>query len=160
MDRHALKLQKKQPKRLPAKPVFKAMKKGKFPRPFSKMGGPRLSATDLIDVSPNHQVIFLWKDGQILTDRSFYGWLLKKVGTANLYPLLEMHWHPSHKGLHIKTPCEASNDYTDRQLPGAKELDIRTVKMYDPQVESDRAFLIGKFCEIAGIDLGPEGALL
>jgi len=160
MDRYALKLQKKQPKRLPAKPVFKAMKKGKFPRPFSKMGGPRLSATDLIDVSPSHQVIFLWKDGQILTDRSFYGWLLKKVGTANLYPLLEMHWHPSHKGLHIKTPCDASNDYTDRQLPGAKELDIRTVKMYDPQVESDRAVLIGKFCEIAGIDLGPEGVLL
>jgi len=160
MKRHALKAQKLQPKRLAEKPVFKAIKKGKFPRPFARMGGPRMSATELIDVSPSHQVFFLWKDGQILTDRSFYAWLVKRVGTSSLYPLLEMHWHPSHKGLHIKTPCQATVDYTDRQLPGAKELDIRTVEMYDPKDEDGRLQLIGKFCEIAGIDLGPEGALL
>lgn len=159
MDARELQNQKKQPKRLTMQPVFKPLKKNKLPKPFKTMGGQRLAATDLIDVSPSHKVIFVWRDGQILTDRAFYGWLLKTVGDGSLYPLMEMHWHPSHKGLHIRTPCRSEIDYTNRQLPGAIELDIRTVSRYDPQRESDRLELIGKFCKAAGIELGAEGAL-
>lgn len=159
MDPRELRNQKEQPKRLTAPPVFKPLKKNKLPKPFKTMGSPRLAATDLIAVSPSHELIFMWRDGQILTDRAFYGWLFKKVDDGSRYPLIEMHWHPSHKGLHIKVPCRATIDYTNRQLPGAMELDIRTVSMYDPQRESDRLELIGKFCKAAGIQLGAEGSL-
>lgn len=157
MSPRDLRAQKAQEKRLAINPAFKTMKKGKCPKPFAKMGGPRLSCTDLIDVSPFHQVIFIWKDGQIRTDRSFYGWLFKKVSPRGLLPLLEMHWHPSHKGLHVKMPCNTEQDYLNRQLPGAPELGVNTVKAYDPKIESDRLELIEHFCVAAGIKIGnPE----
>ncbi|MYM34894.1 hypothetical protein GTP38_11140 [Duganella sp. FT94W] len=153
-----LKSQKLQEKRLAQIPAFKPMKKGKLPKPFNKMGGPRLSCTGLVNVSLSHQVIFVWKDGEIFSDRAFFGWLMKKVGSTDLYPLLEMHWHPSHKGLHIKTPCNTDFDYSNRQLPSAPELDIRAAKAYDPQLEDDRLRLVERFCQVAGIELGaPEG---
>lgn len=159
MKPQELYLQKLHHKRLPGSPIFKPLKKGKLPKPFAKMGGLRISATDLIDVSPTHRVLFLWKDGQILTDRSFFAWLFEKVGDNSLYPLVEMHWHPSHKGLHVKTPCNSELDYTDRQLPGAIELGVRSGSLYDPQRDADRIQLIEKFCSIAGIQLGPEDSL-
>ena len=101
MDARELRSQKRQAKRLTAQPAFKSLKRNKLPKPFKTMGGSRLFATDLIDVSASHQLIFVWRDGPLLTDRSFYGWLLKKLCGGALYPLLEMHWHPSHKGLHL-----------------------------------------------------------
>src|SRR5471030_105355 len=159
MPPRELRNQKRQPKRLTAQPVFKPLKRNRLPKPFKTMGGARLFATDLIEVSSSHQLIFVWRDGPILTDRAFYGWLLKKVSDSSLFPLLEMHWHPSHKGLHIKTPCRTEIDYTNRQLPGAPELGMRTVLRYDPRSESDRLALIGRFCEAAGIEFGAEGAL-
>lgn len=154
-----LRAQKNQPKRLAELPPFKVMKKGKLPRPFSKMGGSRMWSTGLIDVSDSHQVIFIWRDGDVLTDRSFFAWLFKKASTLDLYPLLEMHWHPSHKGLHIKMPCRTDLDYSNRQLPGAPELDISIPKAYDPKIDDDRMMLIGKFCLIADIKLGEKGDL-
>lgn len=159
MTPHELKLQKLAPKRLPVIPQFKPLKKGRLPKPFARMGGARISSTDLIEVSPAHEVIFLWKDGQILTDRSFYAWLFKKIAGDGRYPLVEMHWHPSHKGLHIKTPCNSVSDYTDRQLPGAMELSVGSRQVYDPQRDADRASLICTFCAIAGIELGLENSL-
>jgi len=159
MTPRELRNQKRQAKRLTAQPVFKPLKRNKLPKPFKAMGGSRLFATDLIDVSASHQLIFVWRDGLILTDCAFYGWLLKKLSDSSLFPLLEMHWHPSHKGLHIKTPCRTEIDYTNRQLPGAIELGMRTTLMYDPRCETDRLALIGKFCEAAGIALGAEEAL-
>lgn len=159
MDPRQLKVQKAQPKRLQSTPSFKTLKKGKLPKPLAKLGGPRLSATDPIEVSPNHLVVFVWKDGEILTDRAFYGWLFKKVGTDNLYPLMTMHWHPCHKGLHIKVPCKTTLDYTNRDLPGAPELDIHTAMTYDPKSENDRLALMDAFCRAAGIKLGAEESL-
>lgn len=159
MEPRQLKEHKEQPKRLRAAPAFKSLKKGKLPKPLAKLGGPRLCATEPINVSPHHQVVFLWKDGEILTDRAFYGWLFKKVGTDSLYPLMTMHWHPSHKGLHIKVPCKTTLDYTNRELPGAPELDIHTGMSYDPKNEIDRLALMDAFCRAAGIKLGAEESL-
>jgi hypothetical protein len=160
MERRELRKQKWQPKFLADRPVFSPLEKGMLPKPFAKMGGPRIASTGLIDVSPSHQVFFLWKNGPILSDRSFYGWLLKKLQYANLYPLVEMHWHPSHKGLHIKTPCDSNRDYTNRQLPGAMEMGLRSNTMYDPKEITDRLHLIERFCRIAGIHFIPEDSLL
>jgi hypothetical protein len=154
-----IKRQKKIDKRLVDIPQFRGMRKGKLPKPFAKMGGSRFWATDFIDVSSSHQVIFIWKDGQILTDKAFFGWLFKKVGSDSRYPLFEMHWHPSHKGLHAKMPCLTESDYTNRQLPGAPELGLHTAKSYDPAIESDRLVLIDQFCKACGIKLGPPSEL-
>jgi hypothetical protein len=159
MQPRALRDQKTSPKRLESDPAFKLMKRGKLPKPFAKMGGSRLYTTELVDVSETHQVIFIWRDGELLTDRAFFAWLLKRTHNGSLYPLAELHWHPSHKGIHMKTPCHAEVDYTNRQLPGAVELDVRTVSMYDPREESDRRYLIAAFCKKVGITLGPKDLL-
>lgn len=159
MNPHALRSHKKMSKRLNGPLTFKPMKRNKLPKPFKTMGGARLFTTELVDVSDKHQVIFVWRDGELLTDRAFFAWLMMKVHDGKLFPLAELHWHPSHKGIHIKTPCRAEVDYTSRQLPGAIELDIHTASMYDPQSETDRDVLIGMFCRIAGVTLGREDLL-
>lgn len=159
MEPRELKNHKTAAKWLSTPPVFKALKKGRLPKPFHKMGGPRFWTTDLVDVADEYQIVFIWKDGQIATDRAFFGWLFKKTKNSSLYPIFEMHWHPSHKGLHAKVPCRTECDYTNRQLPGAPELDINTAKLYDPQLESDRNLLMHTFYAACGIKIGLRGGL-
>lgn len=141
-------------KRLQDVPSFKQMKRGKLPKPFSKMGGARYFATDLISVSDTHSVLFVWGNGEILTDTKFYGYLVCGLPNGSLSPLLEFHWHPSHKGIHIKIPCETELDYTNRLLPGAPELALDRTCALDPRVHDDRLRLITMFCQAAGIKLG------
>jgi hypothetical protein len=159
MKPNELAAHKKSEKRLNELPIFKAMKKGKLPKPFKAMGGARLFATDLIDVSETHCVIFIWRDGPELTDSMFLGWLMCKLHGGQLSPLFELHLHPSHKGLHIKTPCKTQLNYTDRQLPGAPELDLKMPKMLDPREERDRHILIAEFCRRCGIKIGDKESL-
>ena len=154
MKRRDLAGHKISPKRLQDVPSFKQMKRGRLPKPFNKMGGPRYFATELISVSGTHSVLFVWGEGEILTDTKFYGYLVCGLQNGTFSPLLEFHWHPSHKGIHIKMPCETDLDYTGRLLPGAPELALKSVRALDPRIHDDRVQLITMFCRAAGIELG------
>ncbi len=150
---------KQAPKRLADIPNFRALKKGKLPKPLHKMGGIRLHATELIAVSESHRVVFLWRDGELLTDGAFFGYLFQMLEDDELLPLVEFHLHPSHKGLHIKVPCNTTYDYRQRLLPGAPELALSGIQGLDPRLEADRIKLVVRFCKATGIEVGPEGAL-
>jgi hypothetical protein len=141
-------------KRLIDIPTFKQMKRGKWPKPFHRMGNVRLFATEPIAVSETHVAVFIWRDGAVLSDTAFFAHLFCRLSNNALYPLFEFHWHPSHKGIHAKLPCQTESDYTNRQLPGAPELALNTDRQFDPRAEADRLRLIAEFCDACGIVLG------
>ena len=141
------------PKHLDAIPVFKLQKRNKLPKPLKEVGGPRIESTGMINVSDNHVAIMYWRDGEIFTDRSFYGHLFCRLSNGSLSPVFEFHWHPSHKGIHCKTPCRTTNNYTDRMLPGAPELSLKTERNLDPRIPDDRLKLVMDFCRSCGISL-------
>ena len=143
-------------KHLRGVPVFKLLKRGKLHKPLHKMGGARIMATDLIPVSGLHQAVLMWRDGETLQDSAFMAWLFCLLENGDLYPLFEMHFHPSHKGVHCKLPCKTENDYTNRQLPGAPEFGLLTAEGPDPRTESHRQQLTMQFCETCGITLTQE----
>lgn len=156
MQKRTLKLHRDAEKALASVPSFAQFKRGKLPKPLHQIGGPRVFATHLIAVSSEHSAWFMWKDGSTLVETSFYAYLFAHVGASrNLYPLCHFHWHPSHKGIHVKTPCNSDLTYTNRGLPGAKELAIKGTKSsYDPRIEQDRLQLIELFCKACGIRFG------
>lgn len=153
MKKEDLSQHKAAPKHLGSIPQFKPLKRGKLPKPFNRVGGGRIHATPLIDVSDDHVAVFYYKNGEIFTDTSFYGFLLSKLYDGSVSPLFEFHWHPSHKGFHCKMPCETQLDYTNRMLPGAPELNLKTNNRLDPRNERDRTVLINMFCKWCGITL-------
>jgi hypothetical protein len=156
MEPKELAAHKQVSKKLRTTPTFRPMTKGKWPRPFNRMARPRVQATELIRVSDDHSVLFIWRDGEALEDRSFYGHLLCSVSQGDLYPLLEFHYHPCHKGVHCKVPCQTALDYRNRLLPGAPELNLKTSRVFDPGLAEDRAALIVLFCSTAGISISSE----
>ncbi len=139
-------------KRLSNAPIFAKTRKGKLAKPFHKMGGNNLYHATC-QVSDSHVAYFFWKDGELRTDSKFYAWLMLIQG-ANLYPLLEFHYHPSHKPVHAKIPCDTDRDYTNITLPGAPELNIGMLGKVDPRTEIGRLKLIEAFCKACGITLG------
>jgi len=153
MTPYDLKSHKTATKRLKEIPVFKPQKRNKLPKPFKSLGGSRIESTGLIDVSDDHVAMMYWRDGPILSDRSFYAHLFCRLASGSLSPIFEFHWHPSHKGFHCKLPCLTSNDYTDRMLPGAPELALKTQYHIDPKELGDRLKLIVYFCRLCGISL-------
>lgn len=161
MQRSSLSAHKKEPKTLDAVPEFAHIKRGKLPKPLHTMGGPRVQATKLLPVAEKYSVWFMWKDGETIEETAFYGFLFAHAGMkGNLYPLCHMHWHPSHKLLHVKTPCDSDLDYTNRGLPGAKELHVNGgEKGFDPRDAQHRLQLIEIFCKVCGIRFG-SGPLL
>ncbi|MFL9610204.1 hypothetical protein ACKF11_08985 [Methylobacillus sp. Pita2] len=146
-----LKAHKACSKRLPVNPEFKPQKRNKLPRPFHKLGGPRVHTTGMIDVSEHHKVIMIWRDGELFTDRAFFAHLFCKLENGSLSPIFEFHWHPSHKGFHCKMPCRTEHDYTNRNLPGAPELNLNTDPGLDPADAEDRTKLVILFCKACGI---------
>lgn len=138
-------------KQLVTTPVFAPLKRNKLPKPLKGIGGPRIQSTGILDVSSDHSVVMYWRDGQILTDRSFYGHLFCKLADGNLSPLFEFHWHPCHKGLHCKMPCKTVLNYTNRMLPGAPELSLKLKQSLDPKIPADRQKLVIYFCKSCGI---------
>ena len=153
MTPHELRHHKLVAKHLTEIPVFKPQKRNKLPKPFKSLGGARIESTGLIDVSMDHVAFMYWRDGQILTDRAFYGYLFCRLANSSLSPIFEFHWHPSHKGFHCKTPCRTSNNYADRVLQQAPELAMRTEPNLDPKIVSDRLKLVIAFCQGSGISL-------
>lgn len=148
-----LRSHKKAEKQFPTDPVFKSLKRGKLPRPFARLGGPRIHSTGMVDVSKDHVAMMYWRDGEIMTDRSFYGHLFCRLASGSLSPIYEFHWHPSHKGFHCKTPCATVSNYTDRTLPGAPELGIKTQVDADPKNPLHLKQLVEIFCKTCGISL-------
>lgn len=146
-----LRAHKNAPKQLKVIPEFKPQARKKLPRPFKQLGGSRIQSTGMIDVSKDHVVFMYWRDGDILTDRSFYAYLFCRLANNDLSPIFEFHWHPSHKGFHCKTPCHTIVDYSNRTLPGAPELALRTNSNLDPKNQSDRLKLVIDFCTWCGI---------
>lgn len=158
MNRRALADHKSASKTLSSIPKFAPLKRNTLPGQYRRLGGrPRVQATPLVDVSVDHSVFFLWKDGETFTDRHFYGYLVQKLPSSRYLTLLEFHWHPSHKGFHCVTPCETDIDYTGRMLNHCRELALSTVHTLDPALESDRVRLINEFCRACGITIvGPQ----
>jgi hypothetical protein len=151
---------KQAPKRLAALPAFKAMtKSAKKPKPFHKMGGARYQWTEVQAVSDIHRIVFIWRNGELRTDASFFAYLFYIPQSGELYPLTEFHFHPSHKGGHIKVPCETEYDYIERFLPGAPELQISGVDALDPRLDEHRSILIDRFCRAVGIKTGKDDGL-
>jgi hypothetical protein len=147
-------------KRLAAVPVFHKSSSGnKLPKPFDKMRSSRLYASGQIDVSDTHRAFFFWRDGALLSDSAFFAWLMCELADGKLSPILEFHYHPSHKGLHAKLPCKTELDYTQRQLPHAPELALKTPAGIDPRTDTGRKQLISSFCNTFGVALGQEGGL-
>jgi len=138
-------------KALTSIPSFTQLKKGKLPRPLHKIGGSRFHTSGMIDISDQYVTTFLYRDGSLLTDTAFFGYLFLRA-TVSLYPLFEFHWHPSHKLIHAKLPCNAKYNYTDRTLPGAEELNLSKKLTLDPRNERDRLELIRIFCRATGIE--------
>lgn len=151
MNKTEIALHIKSTKSLIGVPSFKPLKKKTLKGGLSRMGGSRLSSSGYIEVSSEYLVVFIIKDGEVLTDTSFFAYLFQLKGT-DLYPIIEYHWHPSHKLQHIKIPCGVNIDYTNRLLPGAKELDCsRGIGMPDPRTNAGIMQLIESFCRVAGI---------
>ncbi len=141
------------PKRLKEIPTFRSQKRNKLPRPFKGLGGPRIFSTGMLEVSDDHMILMFWRTGETLTDTAFFGHLMCRLSTGSLSPIFEFHWHPNHKGFHCKTPCNTEGNYTDRQLPGAPELNIKTPSILDPRNDTDRLQLVLIFCKACGISL-------
>lgn len=153
MTPRELKAHKTAPKLLNEIPAFKPQKRNKLPKPLKGLGGPRIESTGMMSVSDHHVALMYWRDGPILTDRAFYGYLFCRLANESLSPIFEFHWHPSHKGFHCKTPCRTSSNFTDRMLPGAPELSLKTNPKIDPKIPSDRLKLVIEFCRSCGISL-------
>ena len=149
---------KKSPKRLLESPEIAVLKKGKLPTPFKTMGSSRLFATKLLKVSDTHYMVLMWRDGDVVTDTLFLGWLLCQLHDGSFFPLFEYHLHPSHKGIHAKTPCNTELNYTNRLLPSAPELNLKSSseRQLDPRNSHDRLILIDNFCNACGIKIGSE----
>ena len=156
MSPRELALHKAAPKQLMGTPDFKRLTRGKLPKPFHKMGSPRLLSTSLIEVSAEHRAVFMWRDGETRQDAAFMAWLFFAKGEQVLHPLFELHFHPSHKGVHCKTPCRSDMNYGNRQLPGAWELNLTTNEGLDPRSDTHRKQLILQFCEACGITVTQE----
>lgn len=151
-----LKTHKDFPKKLSSLPVFAplAKKNRGLPKPLDSLGRRKeVHSSGVIRVSESHVAFFLYRDGEILTDRAFYAYLFCELKNSTLYTLYEFHWHPSHKGIHCKLPCKTEKNYAGRLLVQAPELQLRPASTLDPSNESDRIELVKMFCEKCGVDL-------
>ena len=138
---------------------FRTLRRGGLPRPLDKIGGKRYLVAGPEQVAENLVVIFLVRDGETLERRAFYAHLFQTDPSGGLLPLAILHYHPSHKGIHIVLNCQTGRDYLNRLLPGAPELALDTPPGLNPANDTDRLRLVDIFCRRCGIALG-EGGLL
>jgi hypothetical protein len=158
MNRRELRDHKRAPKLLP-KFEFRPLKRGSLPKPLKEMGGPRLMATRLLDVGNGMKAVFLARTGDVIERKAFFAYLFEDA-EAGLTPLAILHYHPSHKGVHMIVRCETGREFAGRQLPGAPELALRSPRVYDPDDPRDRDDLILAFCRRCNIAVGATAAQL
>jgi hypothetical protein len=156
MEKSELAEHKRYPKKINDVPAFKPIKSQKLPPPLHKIKSSRVFSTSMLAVSDKHLAVLYWKDGDLLSDTSFYGYLFLKCAGSDIYPLLEYHWHPSHKGHHVKTPCRSPLNYTNRGLPMAIELNVSADVSLDPRTADGRSRLLFEFCSACGITLAKK----
>jgi hypothetical protein len=152
MDRRELRNRKARPKTLP-KVEFKPLRKGALPRPLKELGGPRLTASKLVDVGNGLKVVFVVRSGDILERKAFFAYLFEEHNDV-LVPLAILHYHPSHKGVHLIVNCETGREFGGRQLPGAPEFALKSARLFDPEDPNDRSELILAFCKRCNISIG------
>lgn len=158
MEPRALRDHKAAQKTMESIPEFRPLSKknNQLPRPLDGLGRRKNAfATELISLSSSYRALFLYRDGEILTDKAFYGYLFACQEGGVLYPLYELHWHPSHKGLHCNLPCNTVLNYSGRLLVQAPELSLKMSRPYDPAQQGDREILIREFCRLCGVTLRP-----
>lgn len=106
MDPRQLREMKELPKELKEFPQFYAGTHGKsFPKPLKRFRKlDRVS--DLIEVAPNHVVVFAYRRTPLAIDCKFYAYWGLRTYENELVPLVIMHYHPDHKGIHLtSSPC-------------------------------------------------------
>lgn len=135
-------------------PVFKPIKRNTLPKPFDQLGRrSHVYAAGPISISTDHALVFLYRDGEIFTDSCFYGYFACVLANGSFSLLMEFHWHPSHKGLHCKTPCGSQENYSGRLLAHAPELNLASDCTLDPRMEGDRLELIRLFCKACNVTM-------
>lgn len=152
MDRRELLSRKLQTKTLQIV-EFKPLRKGALPRPLKELGGPRLAPSKLLEVAAGLKVTFVVRSGDVLERRAFFAYLFEEHNDG-LVPMAILHYHPSHKGVHLIVNCETGRDYTGRQSPGAPEFALTTDRVLDPEDPNDRSELILVFCKRCNISIG------
>lgn len=154
MNPRDLRDHKRAAKVLTALPVFKAIKRNTLPKPFDQLGRrSHAFAAGPIPVSTNHSLVFLYRSGEIFTDTSFYGYFACSLADGSFSLLMEFHWHPSHKGLHCKTPCRSKENYSGRLLAHAPELKLSPDCTLDPRDDRQRLELIRLFCKACNVTM-------
>jgi hypothetical protein len=65
-----------------------------------------MPATKLIRVSVDHQVLFLWRDGETLADASFYGYLMCDLAQDALGVIFDSTGIPVTRESTVKSPVK------------------------------------------------------
>lgn len=130
---------------------FLPLKKGSLPGQFKRLGRPNAYSSGFVPVSDGYKVLFVWRDGELMTDSSFYGYLVHHPSPRDRQILLELHWHPSHKGIHCVTPCNTELNLNNRMLVAQPDINLNGNLRWDPRVDKDRKELIQLFCDVCGI---------
>lgn len=125
-----------------------------YPKPLNRFRGT-CYVSELLSVAEHQVVLFVYKRAAIAEDCKFYAYWGFRLTTGEYEPLLEWHYHPSHKGIHCKVPCETTLVYTSRQLVNAPELSVCFGKQPDIRTEWGVQEMIGLFCKKLNIRL-PE----
>ena len=153
MEPQELSRLKKSQKIIRSAPIFQKGKCSKhYPKPLNAFSNTFL-VSELIPVANDQFVVFAYRRNNEIEDCKFYGYW-GTMHSENLFsPIMELHYHPSHKGIHIRVPCRTNKDYTGRSLVQAPELNI--VPNQAPDIRTDQGIrqLICIFCKTAGIEL-------
>ena len=125
-----------------------------YPKPLNLFRGT-CCVSKLLPVAEHQVVLFAYKRAAIEEDCKFYAYWGFLLTTGEYEPLMEWHYHPSHKGIHCKVPCETTLSYTSRQLVNAPELSVCLGKRPDIRTDWGVQEMIGLFCGKLNIRL-PE----
>jgi hypothetical protein len=130
-----------------------------LPPPF-RLKSKRVQHTNFLNAGGDYRVLFLWRDGRTRDRKAYYCYLYLKCAHGNM-PLARIDYHPSHKDLHMLVNCEDERNLVNRNLPGCRQLSLRSVGSLDPALETDRSRLIKISMTLFNIEYSaPMGRLL
>lgn len=147
---------KRMVKAIPEKIIFRKGKISKsYPRPLNAFKNSYW-VSDVLDVATNQVVCFAYKQSSSLVDSKFYAYWGLRNSKNELIPLMNFHYHPSHKGIHARFACKTTELFTSRYLVVAPELNLH--KKHQPDIRTQEGIneLICLFCKSAGIELPKE----
>lgn len=136
-------------------PKFFAGTHGKdYPKPMKQLRKYDM-VSDILEVANNHIVVFAYRRKPLSIDCKFYAYWGLKNSDGKLIPIMIMHYHPDHKGIHVKLPCKTDPniDFTSRELPGAPELNIYGKESPDIRTDEGVKQLVNLFCSASGTSI-------